>query len=128
MADVKDNILAFPDGFETIVGERGITLSGGQKQRIAIARALIKNPEILILDDCLSAVDTSTETKILKNLEKILLNKTAIFISHRVSSLKHANHIIVLDDGHIIEQGNHQTLINNNGFYAQAFIKQQAEN
>jgi ATP-binding cassette subfamily B protein len=128
MADVKDNILAFPDGFETIVGERGITLSGGQKQRIAIARALIKNPEILILDDCLSAVDTSTETKILKNLEKILLNKTAIFISHRVSSLKHANHIIVLDDGHIIEQGNHQTLIKNNGFYAQAFIKQQAEN
>lgn len=127
MADVKDNILAFADGFETIVGERGITLSGGQKQRVAIARALIKNPEILILDDCLSAVDTRTETKILQTLEKILVNKTAIIISHRVSSLKHANHILVLDDGCIIEQGNHQYLVNNNGFYAQAFLKQQAE-
>lgn len=127
MADVKDNILAFADGFETIVGERGITLSGGQKQRVAIARALIKNPEILILDDCLSAVDTRTETKILQTLEKILVKKTAIIISHRVSSLKHANHILVLDDGCIIEQGNHQYLVNNNGFYAQAFLKQQAE-
>lgn len=126
-AQVLDNINNFADKFETLLGERGITLSGGQKQRVALARAFIKNPEIFLLDDCLSAVDTETETKILDNLKKIIEEKTAIIISHRVSSLRIADKIIVIDDGCIIETGTHQELMTQNGIYATAFFKQQTE-
>ena len=114
-ACVYDNIMEFPNGFETMVGERGITLSGGQKQRVSIARAIIREPRILIFDDCLSAVDTITEEQILHNLQRIMKGKTTILISHRVSSVKHADKIIVLDHGEIIEQGNHAELIQEGG-------------
>lgn len=123
-AAVYDNIKAFEHGFETHIGERGITLSGGQKQRVSIARALVKNPEILIFDDCLSAVDTKTEEEILLNLSRIMQNKTSIFIAHRISTIKNADHIIVLDNGKIIEEGNHETLLALNGEYAELYDKQ----
>lgn len=123
-ADVYQNIIDFPKGFETMLGERGITLSGGQKQRVSIARAIAKEPKILILDDCLSAVDTKTENVILNALKKIMKNRTSVIISHRVSSAKLANHIIVLDDGKIVEQGNHQTLMAEKGVYAELYEKQ----
>jgi ATP-binding cassette subfamily B protein len=118
-AAIYDNIMQFKEGFNTIVGERGITLSGGQKQRISIARAIIKKPQILIFDDCLSAVDTETEETILLNLKEIMKDKTSIIISHRISSVKHADKIIVLEQGRIIEQGNHQELIKKEGMYYQ---------
>lgn len=118
-AVIYDDITQFKDGFNTMVGERGITLSGGQKQRISIARAIIKKPKILIFDDCLSAVDTETEETILFNLKKIMKNKTSIIISHRISSVKHADKIIVLEQGSIIEQGNHHELIKKEGVYYQ---------
>lgn len=123
-ADLHDNIIDLPEGFNTVLGERGITLSGGQKQRLSIARALVRNPKILILDDSLSAVDTKTENNILNNLKGIMKGRTSIIISHRVSSAKLADHIIVLDDGHLIEQGNHDTLINKNGVYKELYEKQ----
>nr|WP_207758639.1 ABC transporter ATP-binding protein [Algoriphagus lutimaris] len=123
-ADVYQNIIDFPKGFETMLGERGITLSGGQKQRVSIARAIAKEPKILILDDCLSAVDTKTENVILNALKKIMKDRTSVIISHRVSSAKLANHIIVLDDGKIVEQGNHQTLMAEKGVYAELYEKQ----
>lgn len=123
-AVIHDNIIKFPDQYETMVGERGITLSGGQKQRISIARALLKKPEILILDDCLSAVDTSTEEKILHNLKMALEGKTSIIISHRISTIKHCDEIIVLDDGAIVERGNHKFLVNNHGIYTDFHEKQ----
>lgn len=123
-AAVYDNIIGFEDGFETHIGERGITLSGGQKQRVSIARALIKNPRILIFDDCLSAVDTKTEEEILHNLSRIMKDKTSIFIAHRISTIKNADHIIVLDGGKIIEEGNHETLLALNGEYADLYDKQ----
>lgn len=123
-ADVYQNIVDFPKGFETMLGERGITLSGGQKQRVSIARAIAKEPKILILDDCLSAVDTKTENVILNALKKIMKNRTSIIISHRVSSAKLADHIIVLDDGKIIEQGNHSSLMAEKGVYAELYEKQ----
>jgi ATP-binding cassette subfamily B multidrug efflux pump len=126
-AYVHSNIVNFPNGFETRIGERGITLSGGQKQRISIARAIIKEPKILIFDDCLSAVDTETEEKILTNLNDLMEGKTTIIISHRVSSVKHCDHIIVLDDGEIIEQGSHQELIGQNGVYFDIHEQQQLE-
>jgi ATP-binding cassette subfamily B protein len=126
-ADLYDNIQDFPDKFETILGERGITLSGGQKQRLSIARAIIKEPKVLILDDCLSAVDTKTENAILQNLEKIMQNKTSIIISHRVSSVKLAKSIIVIEDGEIIEKGTHQELMNLGGTYQSLYQKQQRE-
>lgn len=126
-ADLYDNIQDFPDKFETILGERGITLSGGQKQRLSIARAIIKEPKVLILDDCLSAVDTKTENAILQNLEKIMQNKTTIIISHRVSSVKLAKSIIVIEDGKIIEKGTHQELMNLGGTYQSLYQKQQRE-
>ena len=123
-ADLMRNINSFPEKFETKIGERGITLSGGQKQRISIARAIIKEPKILILDDCLSAVDTKTENIILENLKKIMLNKTSIIISHRISSVKLAKKIIVIDDGKIIETGNHKNLIDKKGYYFDLYNQQ----
>jgi ATP-binding cassette subfamily B protein len=126
-AAIYDNIMDFPLKFETIVGERGITLSGGQKQRISIARAIIKQPQLLIFDDCLSAIDTETEEKILHNLKKIMQGKTSVIISHRVSSVKNSDTIIVLDQGQIIEQGNHRELINKKGSYYELFKMQQLE-
>jgi ATP-binding cassette subfamily B protein len=126
-ADIYDNIMEFPMGFETIVGERGVTLSGGQKQRTSIARALIKNPDILILDDCLSAVDAKTEVKILQNLKKIMKEKTSIIISHRISAVKDADTIIVLEEGEIIQRGIHADLINEIGIYKDIYEKQLIE-
>ncbi|TFV96058.1 ABC transporter ATP-binding protein [Algoriphagus kandeliae] len=123
-ADVYQNIVDFPKGFDTMLGERGITLSGGQKQRVSIARAIAKEPQILILDDCLSAVDTKTENSILNALKKIMKDRTSVIISHRVSSAKLADHIIVLDDGKVIEHGNHQTLMDQKGTYAELYEKQ----
>lgn len=126
-ANVWHNIIEFPKGVETRVGERGITLSGGQKQRISIARAIIKNPPILIFDDCLSAVDTQTEEKILRNLKSLSRTTTTLIISHRVSSVKHADHILVMDEGEILEQGNHGELIGLQGTYAELQEKQLLE-
>ncbi|MEW8956408.1 ABC transporter ATP-binding protein [Clostridium sp.] len=126
-ADVYNNIIDFPKGFDTLVGERGVTLSGGQKQRVSIARALIKDPEILILDDCLSAVDAKTETKILENLKSIMKGRTSIIISHRISAIKNSHNIIVLDEGRIIEEGTHETLINNKSLYSEIYNKQLLE-
>ena len=125
-ADLLRNINSFPEKFETKIGERGITLSGGQKQRVSIARAIIKEPKILILDDCLSAVDTKTENVILENMKKIMVNKTSIIISHRISSVKLAKKIIVIDSGKIIEEGNHKTLLKRKGVYFDLY-KQQLE-
>ena len=126
-ADVHDNIIDFNKQYETILGERGITLSGGQKQRVSIARAIIKNPKILLLDDCLSAVDTETEEAILNNLQEICKDKTTIIVSHRVSSAKNADQIIILDEGRIVEQGSHNQLINQEGYYAALYMKQLSE-
>jgi ATP-binding cassette, subfamily B, multidrug efflux pump len=126
-AVVHDNIIGFNKKYETVLGERGITLSGGQKQRVSIARAIIKNPQILLFDDCLSAVDTETEEAILNNLQEICKDKTTIIVSHRVSSAKNADRIIILDEGRIIEQGSHNQLINENGYYAALHLKQLSE-
>lgn len=116
-AQVYDNVMAFPDKFETMVGERGITLSGGQKQRISIARALIHEPKILVFDDCLSAVDTETEAQILSNLKSVMNNRTSVIISPRISSLKNADIILYLKDGEIVEQGTHDELLKRKGDY-----------
>jgi ATP-binding cassette subfamily B protein len=126
-AVVHQNILNFKDGYNTILGERGVTLSGGQKQRVSIARAIIKNPQILIFDDCLSAVDTETEERILTNLEGVSRNKTTFIISHRVSSAKNADQIIILDKGEIIQQGSHNQLINEKGYYKELYEQQLLE-
>ena len=126
-AVVHQNILDFKDGYNTILGERGVTLSGGQKQRVSIARAIIKNPQILIFDDCLSAVDTETEERILTNLEQVSKNKTTFIISHRVSSAKNADQIIILDEGEIIQQGPHNQLINEKGYYKELYEQQLLE-
>ncbi len=123
-ADVFANIVAFPLGFNTRVGERGITLSGGQKQRVSIARAVVREPKILILDDALSAVDTKTENTILNSMKRIMQNRTSIIISHRVSSAKLANKIIVLHDGAIIEEGTHENLLMRKGAYQELYEKQ----
>ena len=127
-ADVYDNIMNFPHGFMTRVGERGITLSGGQKQRVSIARAIARAPKILILDDALSAVDTKTENTILNSMKKIMMNRTSVIISHRVSSAKLANKIIVLDDGQVIEEGTHETLFASGGAYRDLYEKQMQSN
>ncbi|WP_374506523.1 ABC transporter ATP-binding protein [Flavobacterium sp.] len=126
-AVVHANIIGFNNQYDTILGERGITLSGGQKQRVSIARAIIKNPPILLFDDCLSAVDTETEEAILNNLNEICKNKTTIIVSHRVSSAKNADQIIVIDEGKIIQQGSHNQLINQEGYYAELYLKQLSE-
>ncbi|MFY7740968.1 MAG: ABC transporter ATP-binding protein [Flavobacterium sp.] len=124
---VHDNIINFNQQYETILGERGITLSGGQKQRVSIARAIIKNPEILLFDDCLSAVDTETEEQILNNLLEISKDKTTIIVSHRVSSAKNADIIIILEEGKIIQQGSHNQLVNQEGYYKELYYKQLSE-
>jgi ATP-binding cassette subfamily B protein len=123
-ADLYKNIMDFPDKFDTKLGERGITLSGGQKQRLSIARAIAREPKILVLDDCLSAVDTNTENIILNNLERIMQNRTSVIISHRVSSAKLADKILMLDEGRVIEQGTHEELIKKDGAYRELYEKQ----
>ena len=124
MQTLREPLKKFKDGLETVLGERGITLSGGQKQRVSIARALIREPQILILDDCLSAVDTKTENTILQNLNRIMKGKTSIIISHRVSSAKLADKVLVLDEGKVIEQGTHKELLSHEGVYKTLYEKQ----
>jgi ATP-binding cassette subfamily B protein len=126
-AVVHDNIIGFNKQYETILGERGITLSGGQKQRVSIARAIIKDPAILLFDDCLSAVDTETEETILNNLNEICKDKTTIIVSHRISSAKNADRILIIEDGKITQQGSHNQLINQEGYYAALYLKQLSE-
>ncbi len=126
-AQVHKNIIKFNNGYDTVLGERGITLSGGQKQRVSIARAIIKSPKILLFDDCLSAVDTETEEKILKNLNKLSKGKTTIIVSHRISSAKNADKIVVLDNGEIVQKGTHESLINVDGYYKHLYLKQLSE-
>lgn len=126
-AAVHENIIQFNQQYETVLGERGITLSGGQKQRVSIARAIIKDSEILLLDDCLSAVDTETEETILQNLLEISSNKTTIIVSHRVSSAKNADKIIILENGEIHQEGTHNQLINQEGYYKELYYKQLSE-
>lgn len=123
-ASVHRNIVGFSKGYDTVLGERGITLSGGQKQRVSIARAIIHDPQILLFDDCLSAVDTETEEEILGNLFRISTNKTTIIVSHRVSSAKNADKIIILEDGQIVQQGTHSQLLNQEGYYKELYAKQ----
>jgi ATP-binding cassette subfamily B protein len=126
-ANIANDIEGFPDGYNTMVGERGITLSGGQKQRTAIARALLRSPRILILDDALSSVDTHTEDKILNHLREIMRGRTTIFISHRVSTVRNADRIAVLHQGRIVELGTHDELIARSGYYTDLYNKQLLE-
>lgn len=126
-AYILHNIENFQNGFDTLVGERGVTLSGGQKQRVSIARALIADPEILIFDDCLSAVDTETEEIILNNLDKATKGKTTIIISHRTSSVKNADHIIILDQGKVVQSGSHDDLVTQKGYYQDIYNQQLEE-
>lgn len=124
-ASIYSNIIDFKNAFETEIGERGISLSGGQKQRLSIARALLKNPDLLILDDCLSAVDTETEHQIVTHLKSWMANRTSVFISHRISTVQHADKILVLDEGRVVEMGSHQELLNEKGYYYSVYKKQQ---
>ena len=124
MADVHDNILSFPKGYDTLLGERGISLSGGQKQRVAIARALIKDAKIYIFDDCLSAVDTETEEVILEHIKRLTKNKTTIIVSNRISTIKHADRILVLDQGRVVQEGSHTKLVEEEGFYRHLYQEQ----
>ena len=126
-AVIHDNIIGFKEKYETVLGERGITISGGQKQRISIARALIKNPEILLFDDCLSAVDTETEELILNNLKRISQDKTTFIVSHRISSAKYADRVLIVDNGEIIQQGKHEDLIKAAGYYKELYEQQLLE-
>ena len=125
LAAFRKDLALLPEGLSTLVGEKGVALSGGQKQRISIARALIKNPEILILDDSLSAVDAKTEKRIIDNIRKARNDKTTIITTHRMSAVQHADHIIVLDDGKIVEEGTHEQLLEHDGWYKEQFIRQQ---
>jgi ATP-binding cassette subfamily B protein len=126
-ANIATDIEGFPEGYSTLVGERGITLSGGQKQRSAIARAIIRDPRILVLDDALSSVDTYTEEKILDHLRQIMRDRTTIFISHRVSTVRNADRIAVLHEGRVVELGTHEELIARNGYYTDLYNKQLLE-
>ncbi|XLS28171.1 ABC transporter ATP-binding protein [Flavobacteriaceae bacterium M23B6Z8] len=126
-AAVHDNIEGFSKKYETVLGERGITLSGGQKQRISIARALIKDPKIFLFDDCLSAVDTETEEEILTNLKTAINSKTTLIVSHRISTVKNADHIIVLENGSVAKQGTHNQLVNEDGYYKELYLNQLSE-
>jgi ATP-binding cassette subfamily B protein len=126
-ASIASDIEGFPEGYDTMVGERGITLSGGQKQRTAIARALLRNPRILILDDALSSVDTHTEDRILNHLREVMRGRTTIFISHRVSTVRNADRIAVLYGGRIVEYGTHDELLALNGYYTDLYNKQLLE-
>jgi len=126
-ANIAHDIESFPEQYDTVVGERGLTLSGGQKQRTAIARSLIRDPRILILDDALSSVDTYTEEKILNHLREIMQGRTTIFISHRVSTVRNADQIAVLHGGRIVELGTHDELIACNGYYSDLYNKQLLE-
>ncbi|MDF2857941.1 MAG: multidrug transporter ATP-binding protein, partial [Neobacillus sp.] len=127
LACIHDDILQFTDGYETVVGERGVSLSGGQKQRISIARSLLMNPEVLVLDDSLSAVDAKTEETILSALKENREGKTTIITSHRLSAIQHANLILVLDEGEIIERGTHEELMATGGWYKEMYLRQQLE-
>lgn len=127
MAVVHDNIKGFSKEYETVLGERGITLSGGQKQRVSIARALLRDPEIYLFDDCLSAVDTETEEEILNNLKKASRNRTTFIVSHRVSSAKNADKILVLEDGRILQEGTHDLLVSQEGYYKELYMHQLSE-
>ncbi len=127
MAQILSDVEDFPHKFDTLIGERGITLSGGQQQRTAIARALIRNPRILILDDALSSVDTYTEERILSALKEVMRQRTSILISHRVSTVKFADEIIVLKEGVIVERGNHEELLDEQGYYADLYQRQLLE-
>lgn len=124
LSGIYESVMSFPDGFDTMVGERGATLSGGQKQRISIARALVKNPRILILDDSLSAVDTKTEEEIIGNMRQILRDRTGIIISHRVSTVSFADEIIYMDNGRIVERGTHEQLMELKGLYYRLYMAQ----
>jgi len=126
-ANIAGDIEAFPEQYSTLVGERGITLSGGQKQRTAIARAIIRDPRILVLDDALSSVDTYTEEKILNHLREVMRDRTTIFISHRVSTVRNADRIAVLHEGRIVELGTHDELLAKNGYYTDLYNKQLLE-
>ncbi|MCM3767337.1 ABC transporter ATP-binding protein [Neobacillus niacini] len=128
LAAFRKDLERLPEGLETLVGEKGVALSGGQKQRISIARALIKNPEILILDDSLSAVDAKTEKQIIDNIRDARKGKTTIITTHRMSAVQHADHIMVLDDGRIVEEGTHEQLLEQGGWYQEQFLRQQVEN
>ena len=127
IADIHNDIEGFENKYKTLLGERGVNLSGGQKQRISIARALIRKPKLLIFDDCLSAVDTETEENIIKSLNNLKYSTTSILVSHRISSIKNANKIIVLNDGEIEEYGTHEELISKNGYYKQTYNQQLIE-
>ena len=126
-AGIHTEIEQFSQGYQTMIGERGVTLSGGQKQRISIARALLKDPSLVIFDDCLSAVDAKTEKEILSNLNEWWSNKTAVIITHRIFSLLQFDKVIVLDDGKIVEQGTHSSLVAQNGYYAGMYARQQEQ-
>jgi ATP-binding cassette subfamily B protein len=126
-AAVHKNIIGFSKGYDTVLGERGITLSGGQKQRVSIARAIVHDPKILLFDDSLSAVDTETEEEILNNLFRISKNKTTIIVSHRISSVKNADKIIILEDGRVVQRGSHQQLLEAEGYYRELYLKQLSE-
>jgi ATP-binding cassette, subfamily B, multidrug efflux pump len=124
ISDVHSNIIEFKNQYKTLLGERGITLSGGQKQRVSIARSVLRKAPVLIFDDCLSAVDTETEEKIMHNMNEVMKERTSVIISHRISSIKNADKIIVLDEGNIIQEGTHKELINKPGLYKELYEKQ----